>query len=149
MKCKCSFIRSSRKFQWQFQKPAWQISKILLIFSLKISFHISSYIAANVKDVIRAICAMLTVLTRSLWQLHYRWVKCGWYPTLLPTFYPLSHLHPASPHFTLNWNPNHSSNKPLVCIRSKMLLSKCLKHWILMFTAHKLLCHYNCNIWLL
>ena len=74
---------------------------LLIFFSLKISSHTSSYIAANVKDTIHA---MLTVLSRLLWQLRYRWVKCGRYPALLPAFYPLSH---RTPHFTHNRRKMH------------------------------------------
>jgi len=73
--------------------------EILLIFSWKLSCHISSYIATNVKDVIHA---TLTVLPQSLWWLHYRWVKCGKCPTLLPAFYPLSHPHLVEM-FNCNW----------------------------------------------
>jgi len=56
----------------------------------------------NFKD---AIHATLTVLPRSLWWLLYRWVKCRWYPTLLPRILPLvtpTFRNPAGPHFTHN-----------------------------------------------
>ena len=59
-------------------------------------------ISHTVKDAIRA---TLTVLPRSLWQLYYRWVKCGRYPALLPCILPVvtpAPSIPAGPHFTHN-----------------------------------------------
>jgi len=44
-----------------------------------------------------AIRATLTVLLRSLWWLRYRWVKCGWYPALLPCILPVVTLTLAAP----------------------------------------------------
>jgi len=50
------------------------------------------------KNVKAAIHAMLTVLPRSLWRLSYRWVKCRWYPALLPRILPVVTLASLQAH---------------------------------------------------